>query len=444
VVEGILRGGEWNRSKPEPDKVGLDMFVNLLEDRQPQIGFFLQIKGIARKTRNGKKQSLVSRAGTLDKPIELERLDYYMKLPVPVFLVVVDVVARVGYYVHLQRYVTEKLKGENWRERLGAFQQACDQKLRKAKPTKTIRVPVCDVLLERVFELVFRRSEPPEHYMTHGDIDHRLAQCGITLVVLAVPPISPDPGKGPLHDPTLGQHHETFDLCWSEHGLEQPSEGVFHTSGQVVSAISAVGKDYLQSVKSCFQLAENSQDQQSSFVVLNICRMDRNCQNRPQRVDNDMALSTVDLLTCVVTTLATDLGCLDGLTVDDRRAGRLLAPYAAPEHLPERVVNPLPGSIIASTEKEPVNGLPIGKVAGQMSPGATAALKVEDGVEDGAAADRLRSAAARRLWQKFSKDLPLLVGKVRGIFRLFRVGHRYDSFRSVTGNRRMSYRFSLI
>ena len=53
-------------------------------------------------------------------------------------------------------------------------------------------------------------------------------------------------------------------------------------------------------------------------------------------------------------------------------------------------------------------------------------------------------APARRLRQKFSKDLPLLVGQVRAIFRPFRVGHRYDSFRSVVGNRRDSYRFSLI
>ena len=38
--------------------------------------------------------------------------------------------------------------------------------------------------------------------------------------------------------------------------------------------------------------------------------------------------------------------------------------------------------------------------------------------------------------RSLAKDLPLLVGQVRGIFRPFRVGHRYDSFRSVAGNRR--------
>jgi hypothetical protein len=56
-------------------------------------------------------------------------------------------------------------------------------------------------------------------------------------------------------------------------------------------------------------------------------------------------------------------------------------------------------------------------------------------------ADRLRGTPKRGLGQPLAKNLPLLVGKVRGIFRPFRVGHRYDSFRSVAGNRKVSYRF---
>ena len=146
VVEGILRGGEWSRSKPQPDKVGLDMLVNSLEDRHPIVAFFLQIKGMGPKTRKGKRQPHVSRADTLDKPIELEHLDYYMKLPVPVFLVVVDVVNGAAYYVHIQRYVTEELKSDDWRERLREYKEARAEKRPRTKPTKTIRVPVANVL----------------------------------------------------------------------------------------------------------------------------------------------------------------------------------------------------------------------------------------------------------------------------------------------------------
>jgi hypothetical protein len=124
------------------------MLVNLLEDRHPIVAFFLQIKGMGRKTRKGKEQPRVSRANTLDKPIELEHLDYYMKLPVPVFLVVVDVVKGAAYNVHIQRYVTEELKSDDWRERLRAYKEASAQKRRRTKPTKTIRVPIANELSE--------------------------------------------------------------------------------------------------------------------------------------------------------------------------------------------------------------------------------------------------------------------------------------------------------
>ena len=146
VVEGILRGGDWSRSKPQPDKVGLDMRVDLLEEHHPQISFYIQIKGMGPKTRNGKVQPIETRAGHVSKAIELEHLDYYMKLPVPVFLIVVDVVGRVAYYVHVQRYVLEELKGDDWRERLGGYKASRRSGDSVTPPTKTIRVPSKNVL----------------------------------------------------------------------------------------------------------------------------------------------------------------------------------------------------------------------------------------------------------------------------------------------------------
>ncbi len=150
VVEGILRGSDWNRSKPQPDKVGLDMRVDLLEDRHPQIGFYLQIKGMGAKTRRGEPQPSKSKTGTFNKPIELEHLDYYMKLPVPVFLVLVDVVATAAYYTHVQRYVLEELGGDNWRERLHAYEVARKSSCPGSPPTKTIRVPAGNILSDTV------------------------------------------------------------------------------------------------------------------------------------------------------------------------------------------------------------------------------------------------------------------------------------------------------
>jgi len=160
VVEGILRGGDWGRSKPQPDKVGLDMRVDLLEGSHPQIGFYLQIKGMGPKTRRGETEPIVSKAGTVDKAIELEHLDYYMKLTTPVFLVVVDVVRKLAYYVHIQRHIREELTGDDWREKLLAYQAPRNLGRSPSRPKKTIRVPTGNVLSDtEAFKVVVKDAE---------------------------------------------------------------------------------------------------------------------------------------------------------------------------------------------------------------------------------------------------------------------------------------------
>lgn len=160
VVEGILQGGGWGRSKPQPDKVGLDMRVDLLEGRHPQIGFYLQIKGMGPKTRRGETEPIVSKAGTVNKAIELEHLDYYMKLTAPVFLVVVDVVRKLAYYVHIQRHIREELTGDDWREKLLAYQAPRNLGRSPSRPKKTIRVPTGNVLSDtEAFKVVVKDAK---------------------------------------------------------------------------------------------------------------------------------------------------------------------------------------------------------------------------------------------------------------------------------------------
>src|SRR5271165_793752 len=286
--------------------------------------------------------------------------------------------------------------------------------------------------------------KPTEHDVSHCNIDHCFTRCCISLVVLAVPSVSSEPTEGSLDDPTLWQHDKSFDLCWSQHSLQQPAKGVFDARGQVVSAVGTIGEDHLQPFEPRFEPAENSQDQHGSIVILDIGRMDNERQHQAQRVDNDMTLASVNLLAGIITSHATYLRRFDGLTVDNCSAGRRLASHAAPKHVPQCVVNPLPSPLVAPAKENPVNCLPVGKFVRQKPPGATAAYNIDDRVKDGATADCLRSSSARGLRQEFSKNLPLFVGEVREIFRSFRAGHRYDSFRSVVGNRKDSYRFLLI
>ena len=71
-----------------------------------------------------------------------------MKLPVPVFLVAVDVAHQAAYYVHMQRYIVEELKGDHWRDRLTAFKEARDGRRAATKPTKTIKICARNVLAD--------------------------------------------------------------------------------------------------------------------------------------------------------------------------------------------------------------------------------------------------------------------------------------------------------
>ena len=116
------------------------------------------------------------------------------------------------------------------------------------EPTARDLIALAPVLdsLERVFELSFSPRESSEHDMTHCNVDHGFARCGVPFIVLAVASVSPQPTEGSLDYPAFRQHHKSFHLCWSQDSLQQPSEGIFHAFRKIVSAIRAVGEDHLQ------------------------------------------------------------------------------------------------------------------------------------------------------------------------------------------------------
>ena len=298
---------------------------------------------------------------------------------------------------------------------------------------------------EHVCELRFRLFQPSEHDVDHGDVDHRLAGGGVAFVVFAVAAIATQPGEGPLDDPAFGQHDESLDLGWPKHGLDQPSVTTGHSGRKLVAAVGDVGEDHRQSAKPRSRAVQRPQDEERPVVILNACRMDDDGEDQAQGVDHDVPLAAGDFLARVAaSTSPAHVRRLDGLTVEDCGAGRGLAAHLASELVPERIVNPLPRSVVAPIAEDAVNGFPLGEFAGKQPPGATTAEDVENRVDDRATAHRLGRAPMGSLRQKLAKDLPLSVAQIRGIFRLFRVGHRYDSFRSLPGIRRESYRFSWI
>ena len=61
--------------------------------------------------------------------------------------------------------------------------------------------------------------------MNHGGIDKGLADAGQDLVILAQPPIPPEPAKRPFHTPAQRQHLEPLRVGRAADDLQVPAEG---------------------------------------------------------------------------------------------------------------------------------------------------------------------------------------------------------------------------
>lgn len=87
-----------------------------------------------------------------------------------------------------------------------------------------------DVLVRQAFE----------HQADHAQVDPGFAGNGQEFVVLAHSTVAPDPGKRPLHDPTMGRRVETWQPdqrflvhphpaaapAWPLDDLQAPAEGL--------------------------------------------------------------------------------------------------------------------------------------------------------------------------------------------------------------------------
>ena len=135
------------------------------------------------------------------------------------------------------------------------------------------------------------------HQVDHRDSDHGLAALGQHLVVLAVPAVSTQPGKGALHDPPLGQHLEPGDVVAAFDDLQKPTAQLRGPVDQL-ARITAVGPNPLQPRE---QTGEFAQDQLGPVAVLNIACMYDNRNYQAERIDRDVAFSAVDFLPGVVT-----------------------------------------------------------------------------------------------------------------------------------------------
>jgi hypothetical protein len=128
----------WTTSKIDPDVVGLDRRIELVEEgKHTASAAFVQIKGKRKATKNkGRKTGFPY----VSQRLEVEHLDYYSKMSEPVFLVVVDLERRDGHWIFIQRYIRDSLRDTDWRSRISNE--------RGKKPEIMIPIPFSNRLTE--------------------------------------------------------------------------------------------------------------------------------------------------------------------------------------------------------------------------------------------------------------------------------------------------------
>jgi hypothetical protein len=138
-----------------------------------------------------------------------------------------------------------------------------------------------------------------KHEADHGDVDHRLAGVREVLVVLAEPTLSPEPAERTFDHPATRQNLEPFEVFGALHDLQTDGVSLAERPDPVdeLPRVSAVGPDEAKPLPS---LAEATEEELGSIAILDISGMNNDGDQQPERIDEEVPLSAVDLLARIV------------------------------------------------------------------------------------------------------------------------------------------------
>src|SRR5213082_1284852 len=147
-----------------------------------------------------------------------------------------------------------------------------------------------------VLRVCLRISEPANHELDHGKMDHRLARQGPRLVVLAEPAILPQPSEGTLDHPAARENLEPL-VCAEDDG-EEPVAKLRRPPDQL-AGVAAVCPDDLQPREKAPQLRQH---QPGADPVLDRGAVHHHGEQKARGIDYDVPLAALDFLARVVPT----------------------------------------------------------------------------------------------------------------------------------------------
>lgn len=137
------------------------------------------------------------------------------------------------------------------------------------------------------------------HHIDHGNAYHGFAALNQRLIVFGESSIFAQPSEGSLDNPSLGKDHKLVRVRAFDDfdNSSVPANRPIHK----LSGITTIGPDDFKAPPSRAALL----DQQSAAVaVLDVGRVNDQCKDQAQRVNDDMALAPLGFLARIVPSVA--------------------------------------------------------------------------------------------------------------------------------------------
>ena len=116
--------------------------------------------------------------------------------------------------------------------------------------------------------------------------------------VLGQPPAATEPRKGSFDGPTAGQNLEAFGGVRALHDLgDEARQGLLLRVAKLRALITAIRKQLLQKREFSEHCA---QDESAAVAILNVGGMNERMQQQAYRIDENMPLLALDLLSGIV------------------------------------------------------------------------------------------------------------------------------------------------
>ena len=165
---------------------------------------------------------------------------------------------------------------------------------------------------------VRRSGKPSEHEPDHGRQDPGFFTAGKHFIVFGKPTPSRKPGECPLHNPTPFEHmeatgadllpidfHPLFDPDAAQaaprmlHNFHGPAKLLLDPFDETALLVGAVGPDQFEARKAVHQ---RFQQEFAPLMILQVSLMDKQMQNPPIRINQQMALAAFYPFATVVAT----------------------------------------------------------------------------------------------------------------------------------------------